>query len=150
MDNPTTTQYANLMHNFILKAQSTVREIDPQNDLTFLRIRSKKNEIMLAKSYLLKFPVQPEVKQLASQASQLLRSDTSEGNPGWVLQRSQKLQPGLTQAADQGVSAARLLSAGQLSSWARAPGLPLATAQEGQREQWGFLVSTCPGFQMRD
>ncbi|XP_032950877.1 dynein light chain roadblock-type 1 isoform X2 [Rhinolophus ferrumequinum] len=48
MDNPTTTQYAGLMHNFILKARSTVREIDPQNDLTFLRIRSKKNEIMVA------------------------------------------------------------------------------------------------------
>ncbi|XP_006876947.1 PREDICTED: dynein light chain roadblock-type 1 [Chrysochloris asiatica] len=48
MDNSTTTQYANLMHNFILKARSTVREIDPQNDLTFLRIRSKKNEIMVA------------------------------------------------------------------------------------------------------
>nr|XP_055197431.1 uncharacterized protein LOC129520444 [Nyctereutes procyonoides] len=48
MDNPTTTQYANLTHNFILKARSTVREIDPQNDLTFLRIRSKKNEIMVA------------------------------------------------------------------------------------------------------
>lgn len=48
MDNPTTTQYASLMHNFILKARSTVREIDPQNDLTFLRIRSKKNEIMVA------------------------------------------------------------------------------------------------------
>nr|CAI9709959.1 unnamed protein product [Rangifer tarandus platyrhynchus] len=48
MDNPTTTQYANLMHNFILKARSTVRETDPQNGLTFLRIRSKKNEIMVA------------------------------------------------------------------------------------------------------
>ncbi|XP_073861202.1 dynein light chain roadblock-type 1 isoform X2 [Macaca fascicularis] len=48
MDNPTTTQYASLMHSFILKARSTVREIDPQNDLTFLRIRSKKNEIMVA------------------------------------------------------------------------------------------------------
>ncbi|XP_034862043.1 dynein light chain roadblock-type 1 isoform X1 [Mirounga leonina] len=51
MDNPTTTQYANLMHNFILKARSTVREIDPQNDLTFLRIRSKKNEIMVAPEF---------------------------------------------------------------------------------------------------
>ncbi|ELW69578.1 E3 ubiquitin-protein ligase Itchy like protein [Tupaia chinensis] len=56
MDNPTTTQYANLMHNFILKARSTVREIDPQNDLTFLRIRSKKNEIMVA-------PVATRVRQ---------------------------------------------------------------------------------------
>uniref|UniRef100_A0A2K5DKY9 Dynein light chain roadblock n=1 Tax=Aotus nancymaae TaxID=37293 RepID=A0A2K5DKY9_AOTNA len=48
MDNPTTTQYASLMHSFILKAWSTVHEIDPQNDLTFLQIRSKKNEIMVA------------------------------------------------------------------------------------------------------
>ncbi|XP_059541984.1 dynein light chain roadblock-type 1-like [Myotis daubentonii] len=45
--NPTTTQYANLMHNFILKAQIITREVDPQNDLTFLQIRSKKNEIMV-------------------------------------------------------------------------------------------------------
>ncbi|KAM6147754.1 dynein light chain roadblock-type 1 isoform 1-T1 [Erethizon dorsatum] len=48
MDSSSTTQYANLMHSFVLKARSTVREIDPQNDLTFLRIRSKKNEIMVA------------------------------------------------------------------------------------------------------
>ncbi|XP_057242601.1 dynein light chain roadblock-type 1 [Malurus melanocephalus] len=48
IDNTTTIQYAGLMHSFILKARSTVRDIDPQNDLTFLRIRSKKNEIMVA------------------------------------------------------------------------------------------------------
>uniref|UniRef100_A0A8C8UGU8 Dynein light chain roadblock n=1 Tax=Peromyscus maniculatus bairdii TaxID=230844 RepID=A0A8C8UGU8_PERMB len=48
MDNATTTQCANLMYNFILKAWSTVSEIDPQNDLTFLQIRFKKNEIMVA------------------------------------------------------------------------------------------------------
>ncbi|XP_045145018.1 dynein light chain roadblock-type 1-like [Echinops telfairi] len=48
MDNPTTPQHTNLMHNFILKARSTVREIDPQKDLTFPRIRSKNNEIMVA------------------------------------------------------------------------------------------------------
>ncbi|POI33185.1 hypothetical protein CIB84_003062, partial [Bambusicola thoracicus] len=48
MDNTTTIQYAGLMHSFIMKARSTVRDIDPQNDLTFLRIRSKKNEIMVA------------------------------------------------------------------------------------------------------
>ncbi|CAD7688367.1 unnamed protein product [Nyctereutes procyonoides] len=30
--------FANLMHNFTLKAQSTVHEIDPRNDLTFLQI----------------------------------------------------------------------------------------------------------------
>ncbi|XP_074868069.1 dynein light chain roadblock-type 1 [Carettochelys insculpta] len=48
LDNSTTVQYAGLMHSFIMKARSTVRDIDPQNDLTFLRIRSKKNEIMIA------------------------------------------------------------------------------------------------------
>ncbi|KAM6242899.1 dynein light chain roadblock-type 1 [Aptenodytes patagonicus] len=48
MDNSATIQYAGLMHSFIMKARSTVRDIDPQNDLTFLRIRSKKNEIMVA------------------------------------------------------------------------------------------------------
>ncbi|KAJ7331918.1 hypothetical protein JRQ81_014098 [Phrynocephalus forsythii] len=48
MDNSTTMQYAGLMHNLIMKARGTVRDIDPQNDLTFLRIRSKKNEIMVA------------------------------------------------------------------------------------------------------
>ncbi|XP_051025361.1 dynein light chain roadblock-type 1-like [Acomys russatus] len=48
MDNPTATQYTNLTHNFILKARSTVCEIDPQNDLTFLRFHSKKNKIMMA------------------------------------------------------------------------------------------------------
>lgn len=49
MDNITTIQYTGLMHSFsfIMKARSTVRDIDPQNDLTFLRIRSKKNEIMV-------------------------------------------------------------------------------------------------------
>jgi dynein light chain roadblock-type len=37
------------------KARSCVRDIDPQNDLTFLRIRSKKNEIMVCpdKDYML-------------------------------------------------------------------------------------------------
>ncbi|XP_071429227.1 dynein light chain roadblock-type 1 [Pithys albifrons albifrons] len=48
MDNSSTMQYAGLMHSFILKARSTVRDLDPQNDLTFLRIRSKKNEVMVA------------------------------------------------------------------------------------------------------
>nr|XP_020662161.1 dynein light chain roadblock-type 1 [Pogona vitticeps] len=48
MDNSTTMQHAGLMHNLIMKARGTVRDIDPQNDLTFLRIRSKKNEIMVA------------------------------------------------------------------------------------------------------
>ncbi|KAJ8041423.1 Dynein light chain roadblock-type 2 [Holothuria leucospilota] len=55
LDNSTTVQYAGLIHQLTAKARSTVRDLDPQNDLTFLRIRSKKHEIMVApeKEYLL-------------------------------------------------------------------------------------------------
>uniref|UniRef100_A0AAY5EFT7 Roadblock/LAMTOR2 domain-containing protein n=1 Tax=Electrophorus electricus TaxID=8005 RepID=A0AAY5EFT7_ELEEL len=55
LDSSTTVQYAGLLHQLTMKARSTVRDIDPQNDLTFLRIRSKKHEIMVApdKEYLL-------------------------------------------------------------------------------------------------
>ncbi|RXN20154.1 LRR and PYD domains-containing 3-like protein [Labeo rohita] len=55
LDNSTTVQYAGLLHQLTMKARSTVRDIDPQNDLTFLRIRSKKHEIMVStdKEYLL-------------------------------------------------------------------------------------------------
>lgn len=48
LDNPSTVQYAGLIHQLVMKARSTVRDIDPQNDLTFLRVRSKKNEVMIA------------------------------------------------------------------------------------------------------
>lgn len=55
MDNSTTVQYAGLVHQLAIKARNTVRDIDPQNDLTFLRLRSKKHEIMIApdKDYIL-------------------------------------------------------------------------------------------------
>uniref|UniRef100_A0A672G5D1 Dynein light chain roadblock n=1 Tax=Salarias fasciatus TaxID=181472 RepID=A0A672G5D1_SALFA len=48
MDNSSTAQYAGLIHQLVMTARSTVRDMDPQNDLTFLRVRSKKNEIMIA------------------------------------------------------------------------------------------------------
>uniref|UniRef100_A0A3B4UZS6 Dynein light chain roadblock n=1 Tax=Seriola dumerili TaxID=41447 RepID=A0A3B4UZS6_SERDU len=48
LDNSSTVQYAGLIHQLVMKARTTVRDIDPQNDLTFLRVRSKKNEIMIA------------------------------------------------------------------------------------------------------
>ncbi|XP_072308156.1 dynein light chain roadblock-type 1 [Eucyclogobius newberryi] len=48
LDNSTSVQYAGLIQQLLLKARSIVRDIDPQNDLTFLRVRSKKNEIMIA------------------------------------------------------------------------------------------------------
>ena len=48
LDNSASMQHAALLHQLTAKARSVVRDIDPQNDLTFLRIRSKKNEIMVA------------------------------------------------------------------------------------------------------
>ncbi len=48
LDNSATVQYAGLLHQLTMKARSTVRDIDPQNDLMFLRIRSKKHEIMVS------------------------------------------------------------------------------------------------------
>jgi len=48
MDNSTTVQYAGLLHSLSAQARNCVRDIDPQNELTFLRVRSKKNEIMVA------------------------------------------------------------------------------------------------------
>lgn len=41
-------QYAHLVTALAAKARHCVRDLDPTNDLTFLRIRSKKNEIMVA------------------------------------------------------------------------------------------------------
>ncbi|XP_074534583.1 dynein light chain roadblock-type 2-like [Halichoeres trimaculatus] len=46
LDNSTTLRYAALFRQLSMMAQSTVREIDPQNDLTFLRIRTKEHEIL--------------------------------------------------------------------------------------------------------
>ncbi|KAM9218704.1 dynein light chain roadblock-type 1-like isoform 2-T2 [Leptosomus discolor] len=48
MDNATACHYGEIVRSLSMMARSAVREIDPQNDLTFLRIRSKKNEIMVA------------------------------------------------------------------------------------------------------
>ena len=48
MDHCSTVQITGLIHNLVHKARNTVRELDSQNDLTFLRLRSKKHEIMCA------------------------------------------------------------------------------------------------------
>lgn len=48
MDNTSTVQYAGLVSQLADKARSVVRDLDPTNDLTFLRVRTKKHEIMLA------------------------------------------------------------------------------------------------------
>jgi len=48
MDNEKTTHYSAMLLQLAMKAKSVVRDLDPQNDLTFLRVRTKKNEIMIA------------------------------------------------------------------------------------------------------
>ena len=55
LESTTTVQYAALISQLTTKAQSVVRDLEPMNELTFLRIRSKKHEIMVApdKNYLL-------------------------------------------------------------------------------------------------
>lgn len=48
LDNSTTLTYANTCRTLAALARSTVRDIDPQNDLSILRVRSRKYEIMVA------------------------------------------------------------------------------------------------------
>ncbi|CAF4839392.1 dynein light chain roadblock-type 2 [Pieris napi] len=48
LDNHVSVQYAGLLSSLVDKAKSVVRDLDPTNDLTFLRIRSKKSEVMVA------------------------------------------------------------------------------------------------------
>ena len=48
LDNSTTVQYAGLIHHLTAKARAMVRDVDPTDNLCFLRVRSKKHEIMIA------------------------------------------------------------------------------------------------------
>mmetsp|Transcript_39868 Transcript_39868/g.109736 ORF Transcript_39868/g.109736 Transcript_39868/m.109736 type:complete len:102 (+) Transcript_39868:81-386(+) len=48
LDTKGTVQYSGLISQLASKARSVVRDLDPGNDLTFLRIRSKKHEILVA------------------------------------------------------------------------------------------------------
>jgi len=41
-------QYAGLFSTLVAKARSTVRSLDADNDLVFLRVRTKKHEVMVA------------------------------------------------------------------------------------------------------
>jgi len=47
MDPTLATKYASQIKPLADKSRSVVRDLDPQNDLTFLRIRSKKHEILV-------------------------------------------------------------------------------------------------------
>lgn len=55
LDNGTAVQYAALHTHFVAKAKSAVKALDSTNELRFVRIRSKKHEIMVApdKEYVL-------------------------------------------------------------------------------------------------
>ena len=47
-DAQTTTKHVANLLPLAQRARSVVRDLDPQNDLTFLRVRTKKHEIMIA------------------------------------------------------------------------------------------------------
>ncbi len=59
------TRYAALIMQLSHKARSAVRELDPLNDLSFLRIRSKKHEILVApeKEFILIVVQNPNAEQ---------------------------------------------------------------------------------------
>ncbi|CAG0889873.1 unnamed protein product [Cyprideis torosa] len=48
MENAQTVQYAALVGQLTDKARCTVRDLDPADELTFLRIRSRRHEVMVA------------------------------------------------------------------------------------------------------
>lgn len=50
LDNKTTVQYAGLIHDLYLKSKSTIREIQPADNLESIRLRSFKHEILVAPS----------------------------------------------------------------------------------------------------
>lgn len=48
MDNGTTQQYIFLSKTLAKLARGVVRDVDPMNDLQFLRIKTRRSEIMIA------------------------------------------------------------------------------------------------------
>ena len=48
LDSHTTTQYSGLINQLVEQARTMFKEIDSTNDLTFLRLRTKKHELMVA------------------------------------------------------------------------------------------------------
>ena len=48
MDNSATVQYIGMAKTLTTMSRSLVRDINPQDDLTILRVRTKKNEIIIA------------------------------------------------------------------------------------------------------
>ncbi|KAG1663776.1 hypothetical protein FOA52_011827 [Chlamydomonas sp. UWO 241] len=50
-DNELTVQYASLVSHFTSKARGVVKKLDGDNELRFVRLRSKKHEIMIAPEF---------------------------------------------------------------------------------------------------
>ena len=48
LENAVTVQYAGLMMQLADKARSIVRDLDPSNEFTFLRLRTVKHEVLVA------------------------------------------------------------------------------------------------------
>ena len=48
LDITTTKNYATQYRNLIEMAHSAIRDLDPQNELRFIRVRNKQHEIMVA------------------------------------------------------------------------------------------------------
>lgn len=51
LDNDLTVQYAALVSHFTVKCRNAVRKLNSEDDLKFIRIRSKKHEIMIAPEF---------------------------------------------------------------------------------------------------
>ncbi|KAF8818041.1 putative dynein light chain roadblock-type 2 [Cardiosporidium cionae] len=65
LDAKITAQYASIISDLSSRAQNFIQGLDPQNDLSFLRIRTKKHEIMVSpsKDFLLIVIQDPNVVQ---------------------------------------------------------------------------------------
>lgn len=48
LDDEATQQHCVLLHQLCDKSKNVIRELDSSNDLTFLRLRTRKHEIMIA------------------------------------------------------------------------------------------------------
>ena len=57
LDNATTVQYSGLLNNLVDQAKTMFKELDPTNDLTFLRIRTKVRKCQLEYNVLNEFNV---------------------------------------------------------------------------------------------
>ena len=64
LDNALQVQYAALIHGFFLQSKNTVREINPQDSIDCIRLRSYKHEIMVfpSQDYLLICIQEPTAK----------------------------------------------------------------------------------------